>query len=550
MNLQGLMQDQPLLISSLITHAERYHGDVEIVSHLHGGQVRRSNWRQVGQRARRFAQALGGLGVQVGDRVATLAWNTDRHLELYYAVAGSGAVMHTVNPRLFPEQIAYIIDHAADSVVCFDLDFADLLVKLAPQLPKVRLYVAMCAPEQLPDLALPGLCCYEQLLADSAPSHDWPQIDERSASSMCYTSGTTGNPKGVLYSHRSTLLHSFAICAADGLGLSAMDSVLLSVPMFHVNAWGVPYAAAMVGAKLVLPGSQLSGERLYAHLLQEGCTLSLGVPTVWLGLFQHLDSLGAAADRARIRLNRVVIGGSAAPRALIERFEHDLGVYVIQAWGMTETSPVATVARLLPKHEGQPLDARFAVQARQGRAIFGVEVAVFDSENQRLPHDGKSVGEIRVRGPWVLSGYYGQTAGSALDAQGWFSTGDVAYIDPDGYVQITDRSKDVIKSGGEWISSIDLENAAMGHPQVREAAVIGVAHSKWQERPLLIVVPKPGETLDPQALLAFMAERVARWWLPDDVVLVDELPHTATGKLLKTRLREQFRGHRLPTDPA
>ena len=548
MSLAGLMQKKNLLISGLLRHAATHHGAVEIVSHLPGGEVRRSNWRTVERRARQLANALTGLGVQPGDRVASLAWNSDRHLELYYAVAGSGAVMHTVNPRLFPEQIVYILNHAADGVVFFDLDFADLLVRLAPQLTTVRRFVALCHAEQMPALDLPNLSCYETLVNEASETYEWPDFDENQASSMCYTSGTTGHPKGVLYSHRSTLLHSFAACASDGLGLNARDSVLLSVPMFHVNAWGVPYAAAMCGAKLVLPGSGLSGDKLYARLIEEGCTFSLGVPTVWLGLFQHIEQLGAAHDRSRLRLQRVVIGGSSAPRALIEKFEHQLGVFVIQAWGMTETSPLATIANLLPVHEGRPLSDRFAVQARAGRAIFGVEVGVFNDAGEALPHDGQSVGEIRVRGPWVLSGYYGQADGSALDAGGWFSTGDVAFIDTEGYVQITDRSKDVIKSGGEWISSIDLENAALGHPQVREAAVIGVAHSKWQERPLLIVVPKPGETLDRADLLAFMKERVASWWLPDDVVLVDELPHTATGKLLKTRLREQFKGHRLPTD--
>jgi fatty-acyl-CoA synthase len=546
----GLMQPQPLLISGLIEHAAAHHGDVEVVSTLHGGELRRSNWRTVHQRARRLASALQGLGVVQGERVATLAWNTDRHLELYYAVAGMGAVLHTVNPRLFPEQIAYILNHAEDGIVCFDLDFAGLLTQIAPQLTTVKRFVALCRPEQLPALDLPGLCCYEDLLAQGAEDFAWPALDEDTASSMCYTSGTTGHPKGVLYSHRSTVLHSFTACAVDGLGLNARDSVLLAVPMFHVNAWGVPYASAMCGAKLVLPGSGLSGDKLYAAMRDEGCTFSLGVPTVWLGFFQHIEQQRASLDLSELRLQRVVVGGSAAPRAIIERFEHLLGAYVIQAWGMTETSPLATIGNLLPKHQGLPLEARFDVQCRQGRPIFGVEVEIFGAEGQPLPHDGQQMGELRVRGPWVLSAYYGSAAGSALDAQGWFSTGDVALIDTDGYVQITDRSKDVIKSGGEWISSIDLENLAVGHPKVREAAVIGLPHSKWQERPLLIVVPKPGEQIDSAELLDFMKERVARWWLPDEVVFVDELPHTATGKLLKTRLREQFRGHRLATDPA
>jgi fatty-acyl-CoA synthase len=459
-----------------------------------------------------------------------------------------GAVLHTVNPRLFPEQIAYILDHGGNEIVCFDLDFGPLLQSLAGQLPKVKRYVALCRDDQLPALYLPGLCSYESLVEGAGGELAWPTLQEDTASYMCYTSGTTGNPKGVLYSHRPTVLHSFVACSVDGLGLGARDSVLLSVPMFHVNAWGIPYAAAMCGAKLVLPGSGLAGERLYAHMVNEGCTFSLGVPTVWLNFFQYLDQNRASLDLSRLRMNRVVVGGSAAPRAIIEKFERDLGVFVIQAWGMTETSPLATISNLLPKHRGQPLEQRFDIQCRQGRPIFGVEVEIFDEKGRPLPHDGQQVGELRVRGPWVLSGYFGNEAGSALDADGWFSTGDVALMDADGYVQITDRSKDVIKSGGEWISSIDLENAAVGHPKVREAAVIGVHHSKWQERPLLIAVTKPGEQLEPAELLAYMHGRVARWWLPDDVVIVDELPHTATGKLLKTKLREQFRSHRLPTD--
>jgi fatty-acyl-CoA synthase len=544
------MQKRSLLISGLLTHAATYHGDVEIVSHLYGREERRSNWRTVAKRASQLAHALPSLDVGEGDRVATLAWNTDRHLELYYAVAGFGSVLHTVNPRLFPEQIAYILNHAADGVVFFDLDFGDLLVKLAPQLTSVKKYVALCRLDQMFALDLPNLHCYESLLAPQPDQYEWPALDEETASSMCYTSGTTGNPKGVLYSHRSTLLHSFGICATDGLALCARDSVLLSVPMFHVNAWGIPYASAMCGAKLVLPGSGLTGDRLYELMLKEGCTFSLGVPTVWLSLFHYIEQNTKQLDLQSLKLKRVVVGGSAAPRAMIEKFENLLGVFVIQAWGMTETSPVATVANLLPKHQGIDLQTRFDVQARQGRAIFGVEVAVFGAEGQRLPHDGRSVGEIRVRGPWVLSGYFGNEAGSALDAQGWFSTGDVAYIDTDGFVQITDRSKDVIKSGGEWISSIDLENAAVGHPSVQEAAVIGVAHSKWQERPLLIVIKKPNQEVTPEELLAFLSERVARWWLPDDVVFVDELPHTATGKLLKTKLRERFKDFKLSTDTA
>jgi fatty-acyl-CoA synthase len=544
----GLMQFKPLLISGLIDHAAAHHGAVEIVSHLHGSEERRSNWRIVRSRSRRLAQALQDMGVKGGHRIGTLAWNTDRHLELYFGVSGMGAVLHTVNPRLFPEQIAYILDHGGDEMVFFDLDFAPLLAALAPKLPKVTRYVGLCREDQLPAVDLPGLCSYEALVDGARGELEWPLLPEDTASSMCYTSGTTGNPKGVLYSHRSTVLHSFIACATDGLGLGARDCVLLSVPMFHVNAWGIPYAAAMCGAKLVLPGSQLTGERLYAYMRNEGCTMSLGVPTVWLGFFDYLERNRERLDPRALRMNRVVVGGSACPRSIIERFEHELGVFVIQAWGMTETSPLATIANLLPRHEALPLERRFDVQDRAGRPIFGVEVEIFGEDGQPLAHDGQQMGELRVRGPWVLSSYFGSEPGSALDANGWFSTGDVALMDQDGYVQITDRSKDVIKSGGEWISSIDLENIAIGHPKVREAAVIGVHHGKWQERPLLVVVRKPGEELEPRELLDYMGSRVAKWWLPDDVVFVDELPHTATGKLLKTQLREQFRSHRLPTD--
>jgi fatty-acyl-CoA synthase len=543
----GLMQSKPLLISGLIDHAAANHGNTEIVSQLSGGEERRSNWRTVRQRSRRLAQALHDDGVRIGDRIGTLAWNTDRHLELYFGVSGMGAVLHTVNPRLFAEQIAYILEHGGDTVVFFDLDFGPLLQQLAPQLPKITRYVALCRDEQLPALDLPGLCSYEGLVDRARGELEWPQLPEETASSLCYTSGTTGHPKGVLYSHRSTVLHSLRVCTVDGLALGARDTVLLAPPMFHVNAWGIPYAAALCGAKLVLPGSVLTGERLYAHMVDEGCTLSLGVPTLWFGFFQYLDQHRATLDLSRLRLKRVVVGGSAAPRSLIARFD-ELGVVAMPAWGMTETSPMGTIANLLPGHEELPREQRIDRQTLAGRVSYGVEVEIFDGAGQPLPHDGVQAGELRVRGHWVLSGYFGSEPGSALDAQGWFATGDVALIDADGYLQITDRSKDVIKSGGEWISSIDLENVAVGHPKVREAAVIGVHHSKWQERPLLVAVCKPGETLQSQDLLQYMEGRVARWWLPDDVVFVDELPHTATGKLLKTRLREQFKAHRLSTD--
>ncbi|RYX97971.1 MAG: long-chain-fatty-acid--CoA ligase [Comamonadaceae bacterium] len=546
----GLMQKQDLLISGLLEHAATHHGRVEIVSHVTATSVYRSSWAEVRDRSKRLANALTALGVNPGQRVATLAWNTHRHLELYFGVAGMGAVSHTVNPRLFAEQITYIINHAADEYVFFDLGFADLIAGIADQLPTVRGFVALCDRSEMPQVALPNLLCYEDLIAEASPDYEWPSFDENTASSLCYTSGTTGNPKGVLYSHRSTVLHSWTACTVDGLGLSAKDSVLLAVPMFHVNAWGIPYASAMSGAKLVLPGPNVSGDKLYALMRDEACTFSLGVPTVWLGFFNHVETNRDKLDLSEIKLARVVVGGSAAPRAIVEKFDKIFGAFVIQAWGMTETSPLATIGNLLPSQLALPKDAQYDIQARQGRAVFGVDVAIFNPEGRMMPHDGSSVGEIRVRGPWVVSAYYGDKPGAALDEAGWFSTGDVALIGTDGFVQITDRTKDVIKSGGEWISSIDLENVAVGHPKVREAAVIGVAHSKWQERPLLIIVPKPGENISAAEMTEFMKDRVARWWLPDDVVFVDDLPHTATGKLLKTKLREQFKGHRLSTDEA
>lgn len=540
----GLMQDRPLLISTLIEHAARYHPEVEIVSRTCEGPVVRSNYRELHRRVARLANALKRLGIKPGDRVATLAWNTHRHLELYFAVSGIGAVLHTVNPRLFPEQIDYILNHAESRLLFLDITFSGLVAGLRDRLKSVEELIVMTDAGHLP-ADLPGAHAYEDLLAKEDDTIEWPVFDENSASSLCYTSGTTGNPKGVLYSHRSTLLHSFTACAADGLRLSSADSVLLAVPLFHVNAWGIPYASAMCGAKLVLPGPHLDGKSLFDLAVEEACNFSLGVPTVWLGFFKHIDDT-PGIDLSGLKLERVVIGGSAAPRAVIERFRRDHNVFVIHAWGMSETSPLASIGNLLPKHRDLPVDEQVSVQTKQGRAIYGVELRVRGEDGKPLPHDGKTSGDLLVRGPWVASGYFKNEGGDVLDEEGWFATGDVANIDADGYVQITDRSKDVIKSGGEWISSIDLENAAVAHPDIQEAAVIGLPHPKWQERPLLIAVPKPGTSPDPKDLIAFLAERVAKWWLPDDVVFVDELPHTATGKLQKMKLREDFKNYRLP----
>jgi len=543
--LPGLMQDGPLSISSLIEHANACHPDVEIVSRTVEGPIDRCTWRDIHRRSKQVAKALVALGVVPGERIATLAWNGYRHLELYYGVSGMGAVLHTINPRLFPEQIEYIVNHAEDRYVFFDVTFAPLVARLAPALKGVKGFIAMTDRAHMPAQDIPKLLCYEELVGAQDSDYEWPVFDERTASSLCYTSGTTGHPKGVLYSHRSTVLHSYGACFSDSVGISAGDALLMVVPMFHVNAWGTPYAGAMAGTKLVLPGPALDGRSIYELIRDEKVSLALGVPTVWLMLLQHVETAGVDPKRECI-LRRVVIGGSAAPRAMSAAFDALFGAFVVHAWGMTEMSPLGTVCNLLPKHRDFTPEQRLDVQAKQGRAIFGVELKITDDAGRRLPHDGKAFGHLMVRGPWVTSGYFRSEGATILDPEGFFDTGDVATIDRDGYMQITDRSKDVIKSGGEWISSIDLENAAVGHPAVAEAAVIGVPHPKWQERPLLVVVCKPGQDVSREHLLLFLQDKVAKWWLPDDVAFVDELPHTATGKLLKTKLREHFRDYQLP----
>jgi len=540
------MQDRPLLISSLIEHAARFHPDVEIVSRLPEGGTHRTSWAGIRRDACRVAHALRQLGVGEGDRVGTLAWNSHRHLSMYFGVSGAGSVLHTVNPRLFPEQIEYIVNHAEDQVLFFDLNFAPLVEALAPRLKTVRAYVAMTSRDHMPRIDVPQLLCWDELLDAQPEDFSWPELDERLASSLCYTSGTTGHPKGVLYSHRSTVLHSLMELAPDTFGLNSAETVMLIVPMFHANAWGTPYAAAMVGTRLVLPGPHLDGKSVYELMAQERVTFSQGVPTVWLMLFQYLDA-HPELDPKALGLKRVGIGGAAVSRAMLERFEQQFGAEVVQGWGMTETSPIGVVSKLLPRHEGLDEEALTQVKLKQGRGVWGVDLKLVDDAGEVQPWDGVSRGHLRVRGPWIASGYFKSEDGSPIDEDGFFSTGDVATIDPDGYLQLVDRAKDVIKSGGEWISSIDVENAAMGHPGVAEAAIIGVPHPKWQERPLLIVVPREGQAVDKAAVLDFLATRIAKWWLPDDVVFVKELPHTATGKLLKTKLREQFRGHVLPT---
>jgi acyl-CoA synthetase (AMP-forming)/AMP-acid ligase II len=539
----GLMQQRPLLISSLVDYAEKFHGEREIVSRDPAGAFHRGSYAQVAARARRLANALAALGLQHGDRVATLAWNSYRHLELYYGVTGSGRVLHTVNPRLFPEQLHYIVHHAEDRVIFFDPIFVPLVEQLAPHLPSVRAWVALCDRADLPDVQVGNLHCYEDLLAAASPEYDWPTFDENTASTLCYTSGTTGNPKGVLYSHRSTVLHAFGACATDSFALSGRDCILVVVPLFHANAWAVPFAAAMCGAKLVLPGPKLDPESIYLLLEQEGCTTAGGIPTIWLNFLAWLESNQSRLDLSRLKLKSVFCGGTAPPRVIIEKFHDLLGVFLLHAWGMTETSPLVTIGSPLYKHDLTNREAVIAMQLKQGRQVYGIEMKLVGQNGQDLPHDGTSVGELKVRGNWVISGYFKNEGGKVVDDDGWFGTGDVATIDPDGYVQLTDRLKDVIKSGGEWISSIEIENLAMSHPDVFEAGVIAIDHPVWQERPLLLVQIKPGRTPTKQSILDFLSDKIAKWWMPDDVVFVETLPHTATGKLLKTELRARYHGH-------
>lgn len=539
----GLMQDRPLLISSLIEFAALNHADEEIVSRTVEGPIHRYTYKDCVIRSRQLAKALEKLGVQQGDRIGTLAWNGYRHVEIYYGVSGMGAVCHTINPRLFPEQIVYIVDHAEDKYIFMDLTFVPLIERLVAQLPEVKGFVIMTDVAHMPETTLPNVICYETLVASVDDDYQWPLFDERTASSLCYTSGTTGNPKGVLFSHRSSVLHSYAICIPDGLGLCNLETILPVVPMFHVNAWGIPYASAMCGAKMVMPGARMDGESIYELMESEGVTLSAGVPTVWMMLLAYMKE----NNKQFSSMKRTVIGGAAAPKAMIETFEKEYNVNVIHAWGMTEMSPLGTASNLKKKHGKLSFDDKIELSLKQGRAVYGVDMKLVDGSGNNLPWDGKAFGNLMVRGPWITSGYFRGEGGGILDDEGFFDTGDVATIDADGYMQITDRSKDVIKSGGEWISSIDVENEAVGCPGVAEAAVIAVSHPKWDERPLLIAVKEEGAAVTKDEVIDHLRGSLAKWQLPDDVIFVDELPHTATGKILKIKLRAEYKDYKLPT---
>jgi fatty-acyl-CoA synthase len=540
--MRGLMMDTPLLISAIARHAETFFGDREIVSVTQDVPLHRYQYADCMRRARRLANALGRLGLRQGDRVATIAWNDYRHLEAYYGIGGAGYVCHTINPRLFIDQLAFIINHAGDRWVFTDPMFVPLMEKLATRTSSVEGWVVMTDDAHMPQTTLPNAISYERLIAEESDEFTWPVLDEHEAVALCYTSGTTGDPKGVLYSHRSTVLHAYAAVAPDVLNLSNRDCVLPVVPLFHVNAWGIPYSAVMVGAKLVFPGNKMGdGETLFNLIESEGVNVALGVPTVWSALLQY----AAKAGKRFRSLKRTCIGGAAVPESMIREFQQQHGVEVRQGWGMTEMSPLGTCNSLKAGMENLPFDEIVRIKKKAGRGIFGVEMRIVDDAGSELPWDGESFGALQVRGPWVCSGYFGLEHSPSHTADGWFDTGDVATIDPEGFLNITDRTKDVIKSGGEWISSIELENTAVGHPAVREAAVIAVPHEKWTERPLLIVVMAEGKDVTREEMLAWFDGKVARWWVPDDVVFVDEIPHTATGKIKKTELRRQFASHRL-----
>jgi fatty-acyl-CoA synthase len=539
----GQMMDQPLLVSGILQFAARHFPGSMIVSRRVEGDLHRYTYHDCHERARRLANALHGLGVGMGDRVATLALNGYRHLEAYYAVSGSGAVLHTINPRLHPDQIAYIVTHAEDKVLFFDLTFLPAIEAMSAMCKVVQTYVLMCDRDRMPaDTKIPNLLCYEDLIGSYSDDYVWPLFDENSACTLCYTSGTTGNPKGALYSHRSTVLHAYGSALPNALNVTSRDAVLPVVPMFHVNAWGLPYSVPLSGAKMVFPGAALDGKSLYELFEAEQVTFSAGVPTVWLGLINYMlqNKLKFSSFR------RTVIGGSACPPAMMDTLMDELDVEVIHGWGMTEMSPLGTTGVLLGKHLTLPKNEQRKILHKQGHAIFGVDMKIVDDDGKELPWDGSSYGHLLVKGPWIIRSYFKDEGGDPLQ-DGWFPTGDVATIDPDGYMQITDRSKDVIKSGGEWIGTIDLENIAVSHPAIMQAACIGIHHPKWDERPLLIVVCRPGMEVSREELLKFYEGKIAKWWLPDDVVFMDALPLGGTGKVQKNKLRELYREYKLPT---
>ncbi len=542
--LRGQMMDTPLMISGILAHAAQAHGKQEIVTRTVEGPIHRYTYRDCYARTQQLAHALVALGVKPGDRLATFAWNTYRHVELYYGISGIGAICHTINPRLFHDQLEYIVNHAEDRFIFLDLNLVELLEGLADQFPKVEGYIIMTDREHMPETTLKNALCYEDLLEGQPESYDWPLFDENTAAAMCYTSGTTGNPKGALYSHRSTVLHAMGLLAAGTLTMDSTTSVLPVVPMFHVQAWGQAYAAPICGAKIVMPGFRLDPPSLLELFNDEGVNLTLGVPTIWLGLLNHLNETGAKLPAGFV----LVSGGAAAPLSMIKAYEEDHGVTYVQGWGMTETSPVCAAGGEGPGFTELDEDTRYARKMKQ-RRLFGVELRILDDDHNDVPHDGKSSGELVCRGPWIASGYFNDDEASkaAITEDGWFRTGDVATIDEDSLLQITDRTKDLIKSGGEWISSIDLESVAMGHPDVQEAAAIAMPHPKWTERPMLVIVSRDGSSLTADDVLAHLDGQVAKWWLPDDIAFVDELPHTATGKVSKLQLREQFKDHKLPT---
>lgn len=538
----GLMQEWPLLCHKILDHAARQFGAQEIVSRSVEGPIMRTNYAELHARSLKVAQRLERDGLKVGDRIATLAWNTARHLEAWYGIMGMGGVYHTLNPRLFPDQIAWIMNHAEDQLLFVDLTFMPIVEKISPSVKSLKKIVVLTDAAHMPQTALPNVVAYEEWLAEADGDFTWRDLEESAACGMCYTSGTTGDPKGVVYSHRSNVLHAMIAIQPDCMGISSRDTILPVVPMFHANAWGLAQSAPMIGAKLVMPGGKMDGASIYEMLTSEKVTFTAAVPTVWLMLLQYLEE----NDLKLPHLKKVVIGGSACPRAMTEKFERVYDVEVIHAWGMTEMSPLGSLGTIKPAYGDLDGDELLDVKQKQGYAPFGVEMKVTNDENEDMPWDGKTFGRLKVRGPAVARAYYGGAGADQFDEEGWFDTGDVAHIDPQGYMQITDRAKDVIKSGGEWISTIDLENLAVGHPDVAEAAVIGIPHPKWDERPLLVVVRKPGRNPSAKDLLGFMEGKIAKWWMPDDVAFVDEIPHTATGKIKKTTLREQFSDYTLP----